>query len=153
MDPFAPGVPIIPGQHYSSYADGASAWLATLYTIDNSLDFDEVMFSQGNSTLFLELVEPVGLFKGGVVLGAGESYYPPIGSFFSQMEDREDWTGSAILIDPAIVDLTSPPSPITLGPSTPEPGTGIPMIAALLFLASVSGRMASRKGLLSKRGS
>lgn len=127
MDPGNPNMPIIPGQHYSSYAEGSSAWLATLYPMTNWLDFDEVAFFQGDSSLFFELVEPVGLFKGGLILGASEDYYP-IDSFSNFARSREDWTGSAILIDPAIVDVTS----------APEPGTGAPMIAALLLLAGVS---------------
>ena len=127
MDPGNPNMPIIPGQHYSSYAEGSGAWLATLYPMTNWLDFDEVAFFQGDSSLFFELVEPVGLFKGGLILGASEDYYP-IDSFSNFARSREDWTGSAILIDPAIVDVTS----------APEPGTGAPMIAALLLLAGVS---------------
>jgi hypothetical protein len=127
MDQGNPNMPIIPGQHYSSYTEGSSAWLATLYPMTNWLDFDEVAFFQGDSSLFFELVEPVGLFKGGLILGASEAY-SPIDSFPNFARSREDWTGSAILIDPEIVDVTS----------APEPGTGAPMIAALLCLASVS---------------
>ena len=135
------GNPIIPGQHYSSYAEGSSAWLATLYPMTNWLDFDEVAFFQGDSSLFFELVEPVGLFKGGLILGASEAY-SPIDSFPNFTRSREDWTGSAILIDPEIVDVTS----------APEPGTGAPMIAALLCLASVSVVMASARKSSCPRG-
>src|ERR1035438_7059631 len=60
MDPMFPNMPIIPGQHYSSNTEGASAQLFTLYTMNTWLDFDEVEFIQGDSALFLELVEPAG---------------------------------------------------------------------------------------------
>src|ERR1035441_10524776 len=82
-------------------SEGSSAWLATLYPMTNWLDFDEVAFFQGDSSLFFELVEPVGLFKGGLILGASEAY-SPIDSFPNFARSREDWTGSAILIDPEI---------------------------------------------------
>jgi hypothetical protein len=125
-DPVTHDRPLIPGQHYSSDAEGATAWLAPLDPITNWFDFDQVGFFQGDSALFLQLVEPVGGFKGGLVLHAEESYNTPFPD--RNMRDRQDWTGSAILIDPAIVDATN----------APEPGTGTLMIAALLFLASIS---------------
>jgi hypothetical protein len=140
MDPMFPNMPIIPGQHYSSNTEGASAQLFTLYTMNTWLDFDEVEFIQGDSALFLELVEPAGLFKGSLVISAGESY-APAWLLGSGVRSRTDWTGSAILLDPTFAD--GPPGPS--GPSAPEPGTRTQTITALLFLASVSGCMASRK--------
>ena len=110
-----------------SSANGATAFFRTLNELSEfpGQQIDEIDFTGGRGLLsqfYIQLFEPLGIFHGGLVAFAQAQALSNFNFF--------DVSGSALVIDPALVPA-----------ATPEPNTGLLLVGGVCLLAALVKRL------------
>jgi hypothetical protein len=113
----------VPGQHYFSGAANSAAFAGKIYPLSDSFDLDQVLFFQGQSALFLSLLEPSGTFGQGYILVAEETYWPDVEPYWDS-PSRSGFNGFAALVNSGGSGATT----------APEPSSGILLLTGALLV-------------------